>query len=134
MGRKKQRKLRRQAIEAEETKSLPEINPDATLTPEASLDLGTSGMWQREDLTNVPSIGEREDDDNGYAETPSAIFDKYIGRLIPRERLFPFLLAFLLVVVAGWIFIQDNSAGMLKDFPSIGWTSLKIIIVLLAKI
>lgn len=132
MGKKKRRELRQQALMAEETKSLPEINPDATLTPEVSFNSGTSGAWKREDITNVPSIGERDEDADGhYASTPSEFIDKYIGKFIPGDKLFSFLMAFLFLIIAGWIFIQDNGAGLLKDWSSIGWTIQKILITLI---
>ena len=102
---------------AEETSSSPLLHPNATLTPNASLDTPT-GQWLSKDSTNAPKIGE-EPEEHGeheiYAGSHAALIDKYI---LSRHSI-PFILAF---IVIGYVFIQDNGADKLTTWPGILWT------------
>jgi hypothetical protein len=101
----------------EETSSSPPLHPNATLTPDASLDIPT-GQWLSKDSTNAPEIGEKseEHEEHGdYAGSHAALIDKYI---LSRHSI-PFILAF---IVIGYVFIQDNGAGKLTTWTGILWT------------
>lgn len=127
VGKKKRKHLLDSRDSIEQTTNLPQISPNATLGPNASFDAGTSVAWKRENSTNIPAIGEQDEEKKGaYAESISAFADKYIQKLIPPESLVPLLF----VVCIGWIFIQDNNAGNLKDWVSIWWTIQKCIAIL----
>ena len=102
----------------EETTSTPAIHPNATLTPEASLEKETGFQWLSGDSTNAPEIGEETEGKESYAETPTGLIDKYLlsGRSIP------FLIA---LGIIGYMFIQDNSSGRLDSWTGILWTVQK---------
>jgi len=75
----------------------------------------------------APQIREEESEQEKeeYAGSAAALLDKYIfsGKGIP----FPFV---VVLVIMGWIFVQDNEAGKLEDWKSILWTVQKCLFFL----
>lgn len=102
-----------------------EVNSNATLGPDASLENSTTGSWIPGDSTNAPEIGEEESREQ-YAKSHSELFDKYIMSQFGRKSI-PFL---IVIAVIGYIFIQDNGAGRLSDWNDISWFILKSGVVL----
>jgi hypothetical protein len=128
VSKKKRKNANNSQYSVEQTTNLPQISPNATLGPNASLYAGTSGVWKGEDSTNIPPIGEEEEEKKDvYANTIPAFADKYIQKVIPSDSLVPLLV----VCCIGWIFIQDNSSGNLKDWLSVWWTIQKCFAVLI---
>src|SRR2546422_6314321 len=100
------------------TSSGPYIHPNATVGPEASLGTPTDVTWMSRDSTSAPEAGEEEEVKKSYAESTPALIDKYV---LSRDFV-PFT---LVVVGIGWIFIQDNAAGNLKNWNELLWTLQK---------
>ncbi len=100
------------------------INTDATMSPSTSFDQPTSNQWLNSDSTNAPKIGEISKDGEPYAESYAALLDKHILSKQP-------LLLMIIFGIIGWLFIQDNAAGNLKDWNGIGWTIIKALILLI---
>lgn len=97
----------------EDTSSDAGADQDYTLSPSSSL---RDGRTIRDiEATEAPEIGERETGQEEYAGSTAALLDKYIfsGRGIPFV---------VILVIIGWIFIQDNKAGKLEDWGSVLWT------------
>jgi len=101
-----------------ETSSSPPLHPNATLTPDASLEPQTTETWLSRDSTNAPRIGEESEEREEYAGSQAALIDKYI---LSRHSA-PFVLA---IMVIGYIFIQDNGAGKLTNWEGIWWAVQK---------
>ncbi|MBU6435705.1 MAG: hypothetical protein KGS09_20920 [Nitrospirae bacterium] len=97
------------------TSSSSEIHPNATVGPDTSVGSPTTVNWTSQDSTNAPEIGEEETPSASYAQSTSALIDKY---LLSRDFI-PFA---LLVVGIGWIFLQDNGNGNLQNLPQLLWT------------
>ena len=100
------------------TSSEPDIHPNATVGPEASLGRATGSAWIHRDTTSAPEIGEEERSGTGYAQSASALIDKYV---LSRDFV-PFA---LVAVGIGWIFLQDNGSGLLKTWQDLLWTLQK---------
>lgn len=94
-----------------------EVHPEATTGPGELRGPSTGLNWAR-DSTNAPEIGEEALAGEAYAQSTSALIDKYI---LSKEFV-PFT---LLVVGIGVIFIQDNQAGSLKTLDDLLWTIVK---------
>jgi hypothetical protein len=105
-------------IPERETSSSLIVHPNATLTPDASLETQTTGQWLSRDSTNAPKIGEESEEQERYAGSQAALIDKYI---LSRHSV-PFVLA---IIVIGYIFIQDNGAGKLTNWEGIWWAVQK---------
>ncbi len=63
----------------------------------------------------------------GYEQTFAGLVDKYLtyilsGRNIP---------SFVVFLVMGWVFVQDNRAGRLQDWHDIFWTAQKCLFFVL---
>ena len=95
--------------------NVPAVHEDATIDPNASLEYPTSGTWLAADSTNAPRLGEDEPRPPAYAQSPSALIDKYV---LSRDFI-PFT---LVVIGIGWIFISDNEAGKLANWVGLLWT------------
>lgn len=116
-------------IPERETSSSLVVHPNATLTPDASLETQTTGQWLSRDSTSAPKIGEESEEQGRYAQSQAALLDKYV---LSRHTA-PFILA---IMAIGGIFIQDNGAGKLANWEGIWWAvqksgSLVVIILLL---
>lgn len=105
-------------IPERETSSSLIVHPNATLTPDASLEPQTTETWLSRDSTNAPRIGEESEEREQYAESQAALIDKYI---LSRHSV-PFVLA---IIAIGYIFTQDNGAGKLTDWEGIWWAVQK---------
>lgn len=107
----------------ETTSTEVSIHPNATLGPDASLEQPSTGEWVAQDSTSAPEIGKESEATESYAGSEWALVDKYIfgGKLIPFA---------LVVIVIGWIIIQDNGAGELTDWNAIWWTIQKCSVVM----
>ncbi len=101
-----------------ETTSSPPLHPNATLTPEASMQRPTSGTLLAGDSTSAPQVGELSGEPANYAPTHAALIDKY---LLSRHSI-TFVLA---LAVIGFLFIQDNAAEKLINWKGIWWTLQK---------
>jgi len=99
------------------------INTDATMSPSASFDQPTNNQWFNTDSTNAPKIGEMSKDAEPYAGSYAALIDKHILSKQP-------LLLIIIFGIIGWLFIQDNAAGNLKDWNGILWAIIKASILL----
>lgn len=62
------------------------------------------------DATWAPEIGQSEEVQGDFAETPSALVDKYLFSQFRKESIV--LLVPLVPII--WIFLQDNGAGRLQ--------------------
>lgn len=113
-------------IPDEEASSSPPLHPNATLAPDTSLKSPTSGQFLSKDSTNAPEIGEESEEQIQYAESYSALIDKYLLSNYAKY-LIPF--AFIFFVIS-YIFIQDNGAGKLANWQGIWWTIQKSVILL----
>jgi hypothetical protein len=76
-----------------ETSSSLIVHPNATLTPDASLEIQTTGQWLSRDSTNAPKIGEESEEQEQYAESQAALIDKYIL----GKHSVPFVLAIVVI-------------------------------------
>ena len=102
------------------------IYPDITSGPEASTELPSTERWLPQDSTSAPSIGEESESSEPFAQSQWALIDKYII----QKKLIPFPLI-IIILVCGWIIIQDNGAGKLSDWKSIWWTIQKCFAVVI---
>lgn len=113
-------------IPTQDIESSPKINPNATLTPEASLGEPTDDSKFGEDLTTASMAGEETEERPGTRTpsnlSPSALF----AGLVLKRITIPSLLA---IIVIGIIFIQDNGAGRLSCSEDMYWTFKKSIII-----
>ena len=122
MGKRKRKKIPQKEIVGyvEPTESDPQIHPDATLSPTASLEDATTIALLRRDSTTAPAIGEEEDKE--YAGTMAGLLDKYF---LSRKYI-PFsIILVTCAIVSGVLFIQDNNAGLLTDVNALIWTIKK---------
>lgn len=110
-------------ISDQEISSSSLIHPDATISPSASFDQPTSIQWLTADSTNAPKIGETSKDTDLYAGSYAALIDKHIFSKQP-------ILLIIIFGIIGWLFIQDNAAGNLKDWNGILWAITKASILL----
>jgi hypothetical protein len=62
------------------------------------------------DATSAPEIGQAEEIQGTFAESPSALLDKYVFSRFHKESIV-FLVPLIPIF---WIFIQDNGAGRLQ--------------------
>jgi len=107
----------------EETSSELIIHPNATLSPSAYESPTAIDVIQRES-TSAPVIGE--EDAKPYAETMAGLVDKHIL----SKRSVPFHILLLICGIGSTlIYINDNSAGLLKDFTAVCWTLKKCLIL-----
>ena len=120
-GRRKKIPYKKFFIPEEEISNSPSLHPNATLTSDASLESSTSGQLLSKDSTNAPEIGEESGEQIQYAESYSALIDKYLLSNYAKY-LIPF--AFIFFVIS-YIFIQDNGAGKLTNWQGIWWTIQK---------
>jgi len=114
-------------IPDEEASSSPPLHPNATLTPDASLKSPTSDQLLSRDFTNAPEIGEESEEQTQYAESYSALIDKY---LLSNYAKYLIPCTFIFFIIS-YIFIQDNGAGKLTNWQGIWWTIQKSGILLL---
>jgi hypothetical protein len=120
MGKKK-RKSQQPVVYIEPTESEPKIHPDATLSPEAALEGTTTIALLQKDSTNAPIIGERESEES-YVESWPGLADKYLL----GKRSIPFSIILIISgIVMGFLFIQDNAAGLLININAITWVIIK---------
>ncbi|MDO9228270.1 MAG: hypothetical protein Q7U03_01770 [Syntrophales bacterium] len=113
-------------ISDQEISSSSLINPDATISPSASFDQQTSIQWLTgltADSTNAPKIGETSKDAEPYVGSYAALIDKHILSKQP-------ILLIIIFAIIGWLFLQDNAAGNLKDWSGIIWVITKSTILL----
>ncbi|MBC8346378.1 MAG: hypothetical protein ISR82_00125 [Candidatus Marinimicrobia bacterium] len=106
--------IRRQEISSSELTYFP----NKTSGPDSELDTPSSGSWVLQDATTVPEIGEPQKVNESFAESPSALIDKHLF----SSKKIPFA---AIVIVLGFIIIQDNGAGNLADWNSILWSMKK---------
>lgn len=97
--------------------------PDITSSPEALDAKPSTEQWIPEDSTSVPEIGEESETAEPLAGSQWALIDKYII----RKKLIHFV---IVIIVIGWIIIQDNGAGKLTDWKAIWWTLQKCFVFL----
>ncbi|MFH1654453.1 MAG: hypothetical protein ABIE74_10445 [Pseudomonadota bacterium] len=104
----------------EETSSNPAVHPNATLAPGDALHSTADNSWLSTDSTNAPILGEEDQNENTYVESYAGLLDKHI--LSKGES----VLFFIAIAVIGYVFIQDNGAGALKDWSGLFWTLKKV--------
>lgn len=97
--------------------------PDITSSPEALDTKPSTEQLILDDSTSVPEIGGETEAPEPLAESQWALIDKYII----RKKLIHFV---IVMIVIGWIIIQDNSAGKLTDWKAIWWTLKKCFVIL----
>ena len=100
-----------------------EIDINATLGPDASLEQPTQDYLNLRDSTNDPETGEEKETNYALAGSQWELFEKYII----RKKILPLVAA---IVVVSYIFIQDNGAGRLDNWEAIRWTLIKCGVVL----
>ncbi|MDQ3565233.1 MAG: hypothetical protein M3436_14205 [Pseudomonadota bacterium] len=114
------KRSRKRLPSAEVASSDPEINPDATLGPGASLD-GTREAWKDRESTNAPVVGE-EEPSPVYAQGYPELIDRLLRDQIPFRSRFVYLVLVLgWFAVVSWLFVQDNQAGLLRTTEGIVW-------------
>ena len=129
MSKKKRKKFPQKEIlgYVEPTDSEPQVHPDATLSPSASIENATSIDLLQKDSTSAPVIGEEEAKEDYVGSWPG-LADKY---LLSKKSV-PFsIILIICALVSGFLFIQDNGAGLLKDFNAVTWTIMKSLIFFL---
>lgn len=110
----------KKAFRETETSSVPAIHPNATLAPGETLGSTADNNWLSADATNAPTLGEEDQKDKTYVESYAGLLDKHI--LSKGES----ILFFFSIFVIGYIFIQDNGSGALKDWNGLFWTLKKV--------
>jgi len=123
--RRKKTPYKKIFIPEEEISSSPPLRPNATLTPDTSLEIPTSGQLLSKDSTNAPQIGEELEEHISYVESYPALIDKYV-----LSKYAKYLIPVAFIFVISYIFIQDNGAGKLTNWQGIWWTIKKSIILL----
>ena len=103
----------------EETSSVLAIHPNATLAPGDSFDATADNNWFSTDATNAPKLGEEDQNEKIYVESYAGLLDKHI--FSKGES----VLFFIAIFVIGYVFIQDNGAGELKNWSGLLWTLKK---------
>ncbi|MGP8247061.1 MAG: hypothetical protein ACLQVN_21400 [Bryobacteraceae bacterium] len=73
------------------------------------------------DATRAPMVGQAEEVRGEFAETPSALADKYLFSQLRKESMI-FLIPLLPII---WIFLQDNGAGRLQTGHGVLWCLVK---------
>lgn len=124
MGKKKKKKVPQKQIVGylEKIVSEPQVHPEATLSPGASIERATTIEVLQRDSTAAPSIGEEEEEREPYVESYPALIEKYV--LSRKFISFPVIL-FVWCIAASFIFIQDNRAGLLVNKEAIFWALTK---------
>jgi len=102
----------------EATSSDTIIDEESTLSPDSSIRDGKTILDT--EATNAPEVGERETEkeQEEYAQSIAALVDKRMF----SDKGIPFV---VILVIMGWIFIQDNKAEILDNWYSIFWTIQK---------
>jgi hypothetical protein len=114
------KRSRKRQLSPEVASSDPDINPDATLGPGASLD-GTRAVWKDRESTNAPVVGEDEPSP-AFAQGYPELIDRLLRDKIPfRSRFLYLVLVLAWFGVVSWLFVQDNQAGLLKTIEGIVW-------------
>ncbi len=123
MSKKKKKKIPQKQIVsyAEPTESEPQIHPDATLSPSASVESPTANTILQRDSTSAPIIGEDEGKYK-YAKSLAGLADKH---LFSKKSISFSIILIIVAIVSGFIFLQDNNAGLLIDTKTIFWTIKK---------
>ena len=105
--------------------SEPDVHPEATLDPEASLDRTLAGL-QSTESTNAPEIGKADEEDLKFAAGGAQLLDKFLhGRIPMRARTVLFLLSLGWFGFISWLFLQDNEAGKLDAVSGMKWFWVK---------
>jgi len=105
--------------------SEPDVHPEATLDPEASLDRTLAGL-QSTESTNAPEIGKVDVEDLKYAAGGTQLLEKFLhGRIPLRARTILFLLTLGWFGFISWLFLQDNEAGKLDAVSGMEWFWVK---------
>jgi hypothetical protein len=73
------------------------------------------------DLKQRPSKCRADSKDEQYVNTFAAFADKYLQYILSGKK----IPSVIVLVVIGVIFMQDNRAGTLQDWPSLLWTVQK---------
>ncbi len=118
--RKKQKSYIKPKIQSqiEQASSEGAIHPNATLGPDSSLNQPSTVYWIEGDSTNAPEIGKESESKESYAQSQWALVDKHVF----GKKILPFT---LVVILIGWILIQDNGAGKLTNWSGMFWTVQK---------
>ena len=75
-------------------------------------------MWGTEEGTDAPDINDDELNKKQYAKSPTMALDKYLLSKVGVYKLVNILLLLGFCFVSGWIFIHDNSKGILINWDS----------------
>ena len=119
------KRSRRKRPPVEVVTNEPEVHPDATLGPDASLD-ATALSWRDRESTNAPTVGEEEPPPtyaSGYPELLEKLL-RHRGLLSGRTVVVLIILAWFAFV--SWLFLQDNQAGSLATSDGLRWFAVKV--------
>jgi hypothetical protein len=118
--RKTGRHRRKRAIEITPVETSTQASSEMARTPppDASPDESSSDLWGTVDRATGDSTDEEAEEPQPYAQTYSALIDKYVF----SRRFLPFALA---AIVVFCLILQDNGAGKLTNWHGIGWTLAK---------
>lgn len=110
---------KRIVIPTPETSSLLEGTSAPTLASTSSPETAMSSLILKGDSTSAPRLGERDNEEVEYASSYPALLDKYAFSKWPFSKI-------VVLVILGWIVIQDNGAGKLTNWQGVLWTLQKL--------
>jgi hypothetical protein len=118
------KRARRNRPTIEVVSSDPEVHPDATMGPDASLD--TTGMtWRDRESTSAPVVGEDEAPAS-YARNYPELVEKFLHNRVPLSgRTAAILIVLGWFAFISWLFLQDNQAGSLATTDGLKWFRVK---------
>ena len=127
-SKRKERLLKKEIfMPSQNIESSPKVNPNATLTPEASLEEPTGDSKLGEDSTSFLPGEEEFLEESSKKVPPGLSSAALVASRILNWLAVPFLLA---IIVIGIVFIQDNGAGRLISLKDMYWAFKKSGIVL----
>ena len=109
---------------AEPVTNTPDVHPDATVGPDASME-STGLSWRERESTNAPIVGE-EDASESYSQGYPELVEKLLKWRVPlSSRTVWLVILFSWFAFIAWIFLQDNESGALGTVSGLRWFAVK---------
>lgn len=121
---KKSSKQKGQFLHPQAASNEPEINPEATIGPEASMDATSTGLLST-DSTNAPVISKVQEVDE-YSSSSAEMFERFLkGQMVLRPRSVFLILTLCWFGIISWLFLQDNQLDRLVSSGGMKWFGVK---------
>lgn len=125
--RRRSRKSKLAVAPPSSASSEPEVHPNATLGPDASLE-SSQAQWLGSDSTNAPLLGE-EQEDQIYASGGFEFLERFLrGRVGLQPRSVFLIITIAWFVFISWLYVRDNELARLDTIDGMKWFGVKIAI------